>query len=180
MASSAIGLPAAMANAMAALATPHKIATASPRPKRNSFTLSCFCSADSSCSFCIPAHPLKAMPMRQVNTPARTTRPPVVEIELGKFALKNGWDKRSAGGAEPQGDGIAESDSEVSHCEAEGEAADAPDDSPKITVQESPSGGECAQHIRCLGNKPQCEYPWGDQPTENTTDDPKYFPGPIS
>ena len=49
-------------------------------------------------------------------------------------AVVDRWDEGSEGGAEAEGDGIAEGETEVSDGEAEGDAADAPEHSPEKGV----------------------------------------------
>ena len=56
-------------------------------------------------------------------------------------AVVDGRDEGSEGGAEAEGDGVAEGDAKVADGEAEGEASDAPETSPEECVEDAGAGG---------------------------------------
>ena len=93
-------------------------------------------------------------------------------------AVVDGWDEGSEGGAETEGDGVAEGETEVSDGEAEGDAADAPEDSPEKGIVDA-GGGGFAKDADDVGNEDEGEDKWGDNPCGETLDDPIDFPRPA-
>ena len=93
-------------------------------------------------------------------------------------AIIDGWDESAEGGAETEGDGVAESEAKITDGETEGESADAPEDSPEKGVVNA-GGRGFAKNADEVGNEDEGEDEWGDDPCGEALDDPIDLPRPA-
>ena len=93
-------------------------------------------------------------------------------------AVIDGWNEGSEGGAKAQGDGVTEGKAEITDGEAEGDAADAPEDSPEKCVVDA-GGGGFAKDVDDVGDEDEGEDERGDDPRGETLDEPVDLPRPA-
>ena len=87
----------------------------------------------------------------------------------------DGWDEGSEGGAEAQGNSITEGEAEIADGEAEGDAADAPENSPEKGVVDA-GGGGFAKDADEVGDEDEGEDERGDDPCGEALDEPIDLP----
>src|ERR1035438_6064623 len=106
---------------------PQKVATSRPRLRLNSPMEARFCSSDNSRSLEIPAAQANAIPVMQITTPNRITMPECVPSTCFENSpRKIGGSRVTEGRRIPERHSHAERQAQVSHGQAEGEAAQAP------------------------------------------------------
>src|ERR1700722_10219439 len=96
----------------------------------------------------------------------------------GELAAENWWHERAEGGGEAERYGHTERHAEVAHREAEGEAAESPENAEDVGPGDS-GARRIAQNADEIAGQQRAQEPRRDDPTENSADEPVGFPGPT-